>query len=44
VLEPFARDLWTRPVEDWLPRSHRDRIVSRTGYFGDFYQKLVITV
>ena len=44
VLEPFARDLWTRPVEDWLPASHRDRIVSRTGYFGDFYQKVVIAV
>jgi ubiquinone/menaquinone biosynthesis C-methylase UbiE len=44
VLEPFARDLWTRPVETWLPESHRDRIVSRTGYFGNFYQKLVIAV
>ena len=44
VLEPFARDLWTRPVETWLPESHRDRVVSRTGYFGDFYQKVVIAV
>jgi ubiquinone/menaquinone biosynthesis C-methylase UbiE len=44
VLEPFARDLWTRPVETWLPASHRDRIVAQTGYFGNFYQKLVIAV
>jgi ubiquinone/menaquinone biosynthesis C-methylase UbiE len=44
VLEPFARDLWAQPVETWLPESHRDRIVSRTGYFGNFYQKVVIAV
>ena len=44
LLEPFARDLWTPPVEAWLPPLARDRIVSRTGYFGDFYQKLVIAV
>jgi ubiquinone/menaquinone biosynthesis C-methylase UbiE len=44
VLEPFAPDLWSQPVETWLPESHRDRIVSRTGYFGNFYQKVVIEV
>ena len=44
LLEPFARDLWAHPVETWLPESHRDRIVSRTGYFGNFYQKVVIAV
>ena len=44
LLEPFAHDLWTRPVADWLPPSHRDRVVSTTGYFGNFYQKLVIAV
>ena len=43
-LEPFAPDLWTLPVDTWLPESHRDRVVSRTGYFGNFYQKLVIEV
>jgi ubiquinone/menaquinone biosynthesis C-methylase UbiE len=42
-LEPFAPDLWTWPVETWLPATHRDRIVSRSRYFGGFYQKLVIT-
>jgi ubiquinone/menaquinone biosynthesis C-methylase UbiE len=42
-LEPFAPDLWIHPVETWLPPSHRERIVSRSGYFGGFYQKLVIT-
>ena len=41
-LKPFAPDLWTLPVETWLPESHRDRIVSRAPYFGRFYQKLVI--
>jgi ubiquinone/menaquinone biosynthesis C-methylase UbiE len=42
-LEPFAPDLWTYPVETWLPPAYRDRIVSRSLYFGGFYQKLVIT-
>ena len=41
-LEPFAPDLWTHPVDTWLPESHRGRVVSRGGYFGDFYQKVVI--
>ena len=44
VLEPFAREVWSNPVETWLPESHRDRVVSHTGYFGGFYQKVVITV
>jgi ubiquinone/menaquinone biosynthesis C-methylase UbiE len=44
VLEPFAPDLWKHPVETWLPESHRDRVVSRTTYFGGFYQKVVIEV
>src|SRR5271157_268276 len=43
-LEPFAPDLWTYPVETWLPAGYRDRIVSRSGYFGGFYQKVVIAV
>ena len=42
-LEPFAPDLWTYPVATWLPESHRGRITSHTGYFGGFYQMLVIT-
>ena len=41
-LEPFAPDLWTLPVDTWLPESHRQLVVSRRGYFGNFYQKLVI--
>jgi ubiquinone/menaquinone biosynthesis C-methylase UbiE len=44
VLEPFARDIWTKPIETWLPASHKDRVVSRTAYFGGFYQKVVISV
>ena len=43
-LEPFAPDLWTLPVDTWLPESHRNRVVKRVGYFGRFYQKLVIEV
>jgi ubiquinone/menaquinone biosynthesis C-methylase UbiE len=43
-LEPFAPDLFTLPVETWLPESHRGRVVSHKGYFGNFYQKLVIEV
>jgi ubiquinone/menaquinone biosynthesis C-methylase UbiE len=42
-LEPFARDLWTHPLETWLPPEYRDRIASRSGYFGKYYQKVVIT-
>ncbi|CAH2600872.1 Methyltransferase domain-containing protein [Rhodovastum atsumiense] len=43
-LEPFAPDLWTHPVDTWLPASHRDKVTARASYFGGFYQKLVITV
>ncbi|WP_296661732.1 rhodoquinone biosynthesis methyltransferase RquA [Paraburkholderia sp.] len=44
VLEPFAPDIWTQPIEHWLPESHRDKIVARTFYFGRFYQRIVIEV
>lgn len=44
VLEPFAPDIWTLPMESWLPASHRDKIISKTFYFGRFYQRVVIEV
>lgn len=44
VLEPFAHDIWTRPIEHWLPESHQNKVVSKKFYFGRFYQRVVIEV
>ena len=43
-LEPFAMDLWHRPVEDWLPPDHRAKIVSHELSFGGLYQVFDIQV
>lgn len=43
-LEPFAMDLWHRPVEDWLPPDHRAKIVSHQLSFGGLYQVFDIQV
>lgn len=39
--EPFAMDLWSREVSDWLPRRHRKAVRKET-YWGGLYQKLVV--
>ena len=43
-LEPFAMDLWHRPVEDWLPPDHRAKIVSHELSCGGLYQVFDIQV
>lgn len=41
TFEPFAMDLWRHEVSEWLP----ERVVIRKEtFYGDLYQKLVITV
>jgi ubiquinone/menaquinone biosynthesis C-methylase UbiE len=42
-LEPFAMDLWRREIADWLPPALRPSGVEKRTYFGDLYQKVVIT-
>ena len=41
VLEPFAMDLWSHEVREWMPESG-DRAISKQTYWGGLYQKLVI--
>jgi ubiquinone/menaquinone biosynthesis C-methylase UbiE len=43
LLEPFAMDLWKRPVTDWLPALDRTTMVHRQTYFGGLYQRVVVT-
>ena len=40
-LEPFAMDLWTKQIEDFLPAEVRPAAVEKRTYFGGLYQKLV---
>lgn len=42
TLEPFALDLWRRPVADWLPQAAAARIRTARTFFGGLYQLLVI--
>lgn len=45
TLEPFAMDLWRRDIADWLPDSiHSTAKIEKQTYFGELYQKVVITV
>lgn len=43
VLEPFARDLWRHEISDYLPKMDPTIALVKTTYFGDLYQKVVIT-
>ncbi|MBL0088195.1 MAG: class I SAM-dependent methyltransferase [Ideonella sp.] len=43
-LEPFAMDLWHRPIEDWLPPGHRAKVLSHSLSFGGLYQVYDIQV
>jgi ubiquinone/menaquinone biosynthesis C-methylase UbiE len=42
-LEPFALDLWGRELEAYLPGAPSTFGVHKETYFGDLYQKVVIT-
>lgn len=39
-LEPFARDLFTQPVEAFMPAGHGTQMVSHQSFFGGLYQLL----
>jgi ubiquinone/menaquinone biosynthesis C-methylase UbiE len=43
-LEPFAMDLWRRPVQDWLPPGHQAKVLSHRLSFGGLYQVFDIEV
>jgi len=42
-LEPFALDLWRKPLETWLPEGVRPDQIQRQCYYGGLYQMMVIT-
>ncbi|MEQ1600894.1 MAG: class I SAM-dependent methyltransferase [Methylophilaceae bacterium] len=43
ALEPFARDLWRHEISHFLPATNTPAALVKTTYFGDLYQKVVIT-
>ena len=43
TLEPFALDLWKTEIRDWLPADIRISKIDKQTYFGELYQKVVIT-
>ena len=43
LFEPFATDMWRHELESYFPADLRYTIDKKTTYFGDLYQKLVIT-
>jgi ubiquinone/menaquinone biosynthesis C-methylase UbiE len=43
TLEPFAMDLWNGNITDWLPDGCQISHVDKQTYFGNLYQKVVIT-
>ncbi|MCL2469699.1 MAG: rhodoquinone biosynthesis methyltransferase RquA [Alphaproteobacteria bacterium] len=42
VLEPFARDLWTKDIEIWLPQEGQGCVIEKRHRFGKFYQGVKI--
>ncbi|MFA6280866.1 MAG: rhodoquinone biosynthesis methyltransferase RquA [Bdellovibrionales bacterium] len=43
VLEPFAKDLWTKEIATWLPHGGLGCTVEKKTIFADFYQLVKIT-
>ncbi|NTU76958.1 MAG: methyltransferase domain-containing protein [Alphaproteobacteria bacterium] len=43
ILEPFAPDLWKHETAEWLPPSVAGMKVEKKNFFGNFYQRLLIT-
>ena len=43
ALEPFARDLWRQEIASYLPPEQAISDLAKNTYFGDLYQKIVIT-
>jgi ubiquinone/menaquinone biosynthesis C-methylase UbiE len=44
TLEPFALDLWRRPITDWFPPGAAISAIEKTTSGGGLYQMLTITV
>lgn len=44
TLEPFAMDLWSKEIIDWMPDTVNPRAVDKQTVFGGLYQKVVITI
>lgn len=44
LLEPYALDLWQGDLEAWLPEGCPVSSIRKTGFFGNLYQRLEITV
>lgn len=43
LFEPFAIDMWRHELRDYFPADQNYRIESKKTYFGDLYQRLVVT-
>jgi ubiquinone/menaquinone biosynthesis C-methylase UbiE len=43
TLEPFAMDIWRNEISSWLPAGVTPAKIEKQTYFGDLYQKVVIT-
>ncbi|MBI4357040.1 MAG: class I SAM-dependent methyltransferase [Gammaproteobacteria bacterium] len=43
VLEPFSPDLWNHPITEWLPKNRTPTAIRKQLYFGNLYQKVVVT-
>ena len=43
LFEPYATDMWRHDLTDYFPDGLKYAIDSKTTYFGDLYQKLVVT-
>ena len=41
-LEPFAMDLWNKPIKSWFPANFVPSSLHQDTYFGGLYQKVVI--
>jgi len=44
TLEPFALDLWRRPITDWFPKDVKIASIEKTTSLGGLYQMLTITM
>ena len=43
LFEPFAMDMWRHELTHYFPENVPYKVIGKTTYFGDLYQKLVIT-
>jgi ubiquinone/menaquinone biosynthesis C-methylase UbiE len=44
ALEPYALDLWSRDIAEWLPKGVRLKHIHKETFCGGLYQKLVIII